>query len=103
MPPTILWVVKHAASAATGSYHYYCLVIWHLLIEIMQRSVIVVVSWTGDQKRISIFGIAHVDNAKSFYVINKEQGVQISLCRNHGSYRNQNVVARVTLFSMWLI
>lgn len=58
--------VKYAASAAAGSCHYYCLVIWHLLIEIMQRSTIRVVCWTGDQKHVIMFGIPHVDDAKSF-------------------------------------
>jgi hypothetical protein len=61
--------VKYATSAATGSHYYYTLGIGHLLVEITQHSVIAVVCWTGHQKDISMFRIAHIDDAESFYIV----------------------------------
>jgi hypothetical protein len=61
--------MKYAASAATGSYHYYPLRVGHLLVEIAQHSIIAVVCRTRDQKHISVLGVTHIDNAKSFYIV----------------------------------
>ena len=68
--------MKHAARAATGSHYYYTLGIRHLLVEITQHSIIAVVCWTGNQKDISMFGIAHIDDAKSFYIVEGGQSGQ---------------------------
>jgi len=91
--------VKYTACAATGSHYYYSLEIGHLFIEIMQHSIIGVVYWTSDQKDISIFGIAHIDNAKSSYIV-KAASISISQSLQ---LPQQGVAARVTLFLMHLI
>ena len=41
---------------------------------ITQHSVITVVCRTGDQKYIGVFGIAHIDNAEPFYIIEGGKG-----------------------------
>ena len=68
--------MKYAARAATGPHYYYSFGIRHLLVEIAQHSVIAVVCWTGDQKDISMFGIAHIDDAKPFYIVEGSKGSQ---------------------------
>jgi hypothetical protein len=68
--------MKYAARAATSSHYYYTLGIGHLFVEITQHSIIAVVCGTRDQKDIGMFGIAHIDDAKPFYIVEGSKGSQ---------------------------